>query len=278
MVIPRKLFHIYLYNKHHRPWIFSFKKLATYDEITHYLSATYYDEAFGKFADKYEVRFYVSKCGYKHLLVPIYGVWNNPDDICFEELPEDYVLKTTHGSGEQFYVIKHNYDAIDERKVIEKLKHAMTINFATFAAQYHYAGISPRIIAEKLLVDSGNEMLDDYKVVCSYGKAKAILVCSKRNEGRDYYSTDWKYLEFVKEEYRSKNKAAKPTHLDDMIKAAEVLSRPFPLARVDFYIVEGKLYFGEITLTPSAGDTQYLNRYGQEKIAEMIGVNNLVHI
>jgi hypothetical protein len=267
--LPKNLFHIYLYNKYHEP-VFSLNNPSTYDEKIHYLIANVYDESYGIYADKYEVRNYVKKCGYESILVPLFGIWEKAEDIDFDKLPENCILKATHGSGPQFYEIIHKNDNPDYEGIRSKFKDALGINFAISACQYHYSKIQPRIICEKLLIQDDQKMLDDYKVVCSKGKAKAILVCTGRNEGRDYYSTDWKYLDYVKDEYKSGKIISRPQKLEEMLKIAEGLSKPFPLARIDFYIIDEKLYFGEITLTPSAGNHTNLSSLGQREIGKMI--------
>ena len=135
------------------------------------------------------------------------------------------------------------------------------MNKAIYNCQYQYADIKPCLIIESLLEREDGKRLTDYKVVCSYGSPYYILVCNDRDNGRDYYSLDWEYMEFTKAEYRSPCKEPKPGCLNQMLEYAAILSKPFPLARVDFYIVNGKIYFGEITLTPSAGCHRYLTEY-----------------
>jgi hypothetical protein len=129
--------------------------------------------------------------------------------------------------------------------------------------EYQYEKIKPLILCEKLLEDGENKSIDDYKVVCVDGVPQKILVCTQRDNGRDYYSTDWKYLDHVKEEYKSGKLTPKPECLEQMLVAASTLSKPFPLARIDFYVVNGRLYFSEITLVPSAGMHGNLNEKGQ---------------
>ena len=146
------------------------------------------------------------------------------------------------------------------------------MNYAKHFCQYHYASIKPALICEKYLVTDGQERLNDYKVVCSYGKPIAILVCRDRNNGRDYYTPDWQYLEYTKHEYRSGLIEERPIVLHEMLDAASALSRPFPLARIDFYVVNNKLYFGEITLTPSEGIHKNLNEKAQIELGARISL------
>lgn len=268
---PKLFAHSYIYNRTHKNKI-DFKNPITYDEKIHWLMVFLYDKSYGKFADKIAVRDYVTKLGLKNLLIPLEGrgIYKTAEQINFSELPEKYILKTNHGSGEDFYFINDGEKKVNENQVRKKIKNALKKNFAYHNYQYHYSGIKPLIICEKYLQTSGQERLTDFKIVCSFGNPIAILVCNDRNNGRDYYSTDWNYLEYVKQEYRSGFLEEKPVVLDEMLKASSLLSKPFPLARIDFYIVNDKLYFGEITLTPSDGNHQYLTDFGQKELGKQI--------
>ena len=112
--------------------------------------------------------------------------------------------------------------------------------------------------------------MTDYKVVCSYGTPIAILVCSDRDKGRDYFDLNWNPLDYVKPNYKYVSLPSRPDNLTEMINAASVLSANFPLSRIDFYNINNKVYFGEITLTPSAGYNYVLNDFGQHKLCESI--------
>ena len=269
--LPPKITHLIMYNMRHR-WIWNWNKLPTYDAKIHYLSAYLYDDSFSMYADKLKVRDYVKDCGLPNILIPLLNVWDNADDIDFCSLPDQYVLKANHGSGSDFIEIVTDNKKANHNQIRMKMKRALNIDFSISCAQYQYKNIERKIICEKLLTNPGHERLDDYKIVCSRGKALSILVCEGRNKGRDYYSLDWKYLEYTKEEYRSGHLIDPPVNLFEMISIAEILSKPFPLARIDLYEVGGKIYFGEITLTPSAGNHIYLSSRRQREIGEMISI------
>lgn len=269
--LPPKIAHSFLYwSKHHK--FMNWKNPKLYDEKIHWLIGNCYDQAYGKYADKYEVRSYVKECGLEKLLIPLKGVYSSVDEIHIDALPQQFILKTTHGSQGDFYEICYDKKIWNEVVGKNKLNKALCVNLGKIACEYHYCNITPRIVCEELLQDGKNKRLTDYKVVCSYGEPKAILVCTNRNEGRDYYSTSWEYLEYVKIEYRSKKRISKPKVLQEMLNAAAILSTPFPLARIDFYIVNDKLYFGEITLTPAAGNNNYLNEVGEKELGSFISI------
>lgn len=263
-LLPRKTAHtLRFWRFHHR--LPDFDNPRWYDEKIHWLMINVYDKSYGKYADKYLVRDYVKQCGLEELLIPLYGVYKKPEDIDYTKLPDEFILKATHGSGNGFYVICEDKEHFDKEAANRKLSKALKTKWERFACEYQYAGCRPAIICEKLLHDKKTGRMTDYKVVCVNGKPTRILVCKNRDEGRDYYDLDWNYLEHVKPEYRSGRLEEKPKNLAEMLKAAEILAKPFPLARIDFYDVEGKLYFGEVTLTPCAGNHPYLNEDGQKE-------------
>ena len=267
--LPHKMAHSLIYVKNHRHKI-NWNNPVLYDEKIHWLMVYVYDTNYDRFVDKYQARQYVKKCGLEELLIPLLGAYKNADVIDYSILPDKFVLKTTQGSGEELYEICTDKKELNTAYVNEKLNKALQIEFCKYHCEYQYEKIVPQILCEKLLESESLERLNDYKVVCANGKAIAVLICTNRDEGRDYYSCDWEYLDYVKEEYRSREKAVRPVQLEKMIEAAEILSKPFPLARIDFYIVGHKLYFGEITLTPSAGNHASLNMKGQRELGRAI--------
>ena len=271
-LLPKGLAHSYLYKKGHNGKILNLEKPETYDEKIHWLSINYYDESFGVYADKIAVRDYVAKCGLKDILIPLCGkgVYESADRIDFQELPDSFILKCNHGSGDKYYCICNDKTKFDESAARNKLSNALRHNWAKSRCEYHYKTIKPAIICEQLLTQGTDSRMTDFKVVCSYGSPKAILVCHDRDEGRDYFSTDWKYLDYVLEKCRSKHLMQRPETLERMLEAASMLSKPFPLARVDFYSIGNRLFFGEITLTPSSGNHKNLNETGQREIGKMI--------
>ena len=259
---------------------FSHKKLdwknpVMYDEKIHWLMAKVYDESYGRYADKLAVRDYVTECGLSDTLIPLIGSgYKNVDDIDWKSLPNKFIIKANHGSNANFYEICSDKASFDIEKAKSKMQKSLKMNKAIYNCQYQYANIKPCLLIESLLEQANGKRLTDYKVVCSYGIPYYILVCNDRDNGRDYYSLNWEYLEFTKKEYRNNHKEPKPDCLKKMLECAAILSKPFPLARVDFYLINGKVYFGEITLTPSAGCHTYLTEIGQRKLGEAIKLPN----
>ena len=261
------------FRKHKR--FLNLRNLKTYDDKLNWLIINRYDASYGKYADKYEVRKIIQQNGLDDLVVNLYGVYDRVEDIDFGNLPEKYVLMLNHGSGPSFYFINRGrYTEKELASAIEKAKtylaDSMKVNFYLGGGERQYEDIVPRILCLEYLENNGKVFLTDYKVLCSYGKCISILVVNERYGGLDYYSTEWEYLPYVKESYRSGVIEPKPVLLDEMLQAASKLSKNLPLARVDFYIVDNKLYFGEITLTPCAGVHKNLNWLGQIEMGKQI--------
>lgn len=274
--LPKKLAHSIIHfraNKCFMPW----NNPQTYDEKVRWLLVNCYGKNESKYADKYAVREYVKECGLADILIPCYGVWSRIEEIDVEALPSKFILKATQGSGPKCYAIIYDKNNVNElNAALQKMKKALKFNTAKYSCQYHYKYIKPRIICEALLEDeNGKSHMTDYKIVCTNGVARYILVCSDRSEGRDYFDREWNYLPFTKPEYRSKYKIPKPKGLEKMLMIAEKLSAPFVVARIDLYDVDGKIYFGEITLTPSACYTGNLTKEAQLEIGSHIELPKL---
>lgn len=270
-MLPKKLIHrIYYYHNHKA--MLNVKSPQLYDEKIRWLMMYVYDKEYGKYADKYLVREYISNLGLDNILIPLLGVYDTPQQIDFDKLPDCFILKSTHASGPRHYEIVNDKEHIDKKGLCDKFQVSLNFDFSFNQGEFHYGGCQPRIICEQLLKKSDNtgSRMDDYKVVCSYGVPKAILVCSDRDKGRDYYDTEWNYLEYTKQQYRNPNGCKKPKCLDLLLSYAAKISKPFPLARVDFYILENQIYFGEITLTPSSGNHSSLTEFGQRELGKQI--------
>ena len=249
---------------------------STHDEKIHWLIANRYkNPEFGVYADKVKVREYVKKCGFENILIPIYEIHDNVEDFDFSKVPDSFILKTNHGSGPMFYeFVKDKNDKVHLDIALKKMKKALKIDYSKQALEYHYHYIKPLVYAEQLLSDE-HERVNDYKIYVFRGKAQFIMVCTERttkDKKVNFYDTDWNELYFVRNDHHG-NGADKPQSLEYMLKAAEKLGGPFAIARIDFYEVEGKPYFGEITLTPDAGNTSYLTGDAQLKIGRMIELN-----
>lgn len=212
-------------------------------------------------ADKYSVRSYVEEKGLAHILPKLYGSWEKVVDINWDLLPQKFVMKTNNSCGQNLIVRnKHELD-IDNAKI--KLDKWLKERYGHQNAQLHYLRIKPRIIAEELLEDpslpKGTNLID-YKIVCINGEPESILVVSDRQHNE--YKVSFFDLEWNNISEKALNKDSnhygnisvpRPKNLETMIEYARILSAPFPQVRVDFYDINGKIYFGELTFTTGYG-------------------------
>jgi len=219
--------------------------------------------------DKYKVRDYVSQCGLSHILVDLYGVWENSDEIDFNKLPDRFVIKSTHGFGKTILVKDKSQLNIDETK--EQLNQWLRGRYGLVTFEPHAWKIKRQIIAEELLHDDYNASLSssliDYKFWCIHGEPQIIVAMANRqnlvigtNENsnnppfQDYaYDLNWNlHPEIQGGSHGKANNSGlpRPKSLDEMINVCRILSKPFPTVRVDLYEVNNKVYFGELTFTP----------------------------
>lgn len=208
-------------------------------------------------SDKLAVRPYIKEQIGEKYLVPLIGSWNKFEDINFELLPNQFVLKCNHDSGG--LVICKEKEKLDRNYTENKINKSLKRKFYYVGREWQYKSIKPCIIAEKLLLDENGKEPVDYKFSCFNGKVDHILVCMDRfsEGGVKFYLFDkeWNFLRYNKgDENLPKNFTInKPENLDEMVKIAEKLSKPFSFARIDLYNLNKKVYFSEITLSPNSG-------------------------
>jgi hypothetical protein len=204
--------------------------------------------------DKYEVRNLIAEKVGEEYLVPLLGVWDNFEEIDFDLLPDQFVLKCTHDSGG--LCVCSDKKKFDIDKARKKINHCMRRNYYTNSREWPYKNVKPRIIAEKYMVDESGWELKDYKIFCFNGKAEYVEVDFNRyvEHKLNPYDFDWNPLNFCD---KSKNDYSanipKPKRLEDMREIAEKLSADMDFLRVDFYSIEDKIYIGELTLCPGSG-------------------------
>lgn len=206
--------------------------------------------------DKYDVKEYVaSKIGEEHI-IPTLGVWNRFDDIDFDSLPNQFVLKCTHDSGG--LVICKDKSKLDKIAAKKKIEKCLKRNFYWTGREWPYKDVEPRIIAEKYMEDYPTTNLTDYKIHSFNGDPKVILVCRDRFSElgltEDFFDQKWIHLDVQRGEHlNSKEEIICPKDLDKMLELARILSRDVPFLRSDFYTIGGKIYFGELTFFPASG-------------------------
>lgn len=267
------LLYKFLFRKKIGKWP-NLKKPRTFDEKLGWLMLYWRHPLKVKCADKYAVRLYVKEHGLEHMLPELSGVYEKSNEIDFDALPERFVLKCTHGS--KMNIICRNKRLLDLRETKMKLDKWMKMDISKLAGEVHYALIEPRIICESYLDDLTGDLPTDYKVYCFDGKAHCTMVCTERGSNNtkfDYYDREWKNeLPYSKSSLNANREIPKPEAYEEIINAAEKLSKPFPFVRMDFYSINGKGVFGEMTFTPNGCiDTGYTD-LAQKVLGEMINL------
>lgn len=209
-------------------------------------------------ADKYEVRSYVKERGCGKYLNELIWHGSDPEKIPFDELPEKYVVKVTHGST--FNVIVDGTKPVDRDGIVRKCDKWLKARFLPCYGEWFYGrsgGVEPSVVIERFIESDDDSGLDDYKVFVMNGKAVLTLVCTGRTANahfEDCFDNDWNALEGCDMgEERSGKNIPRPVCLEEMLETAENLASPFRHARVDFFIVGGRPIFGEITFTSGSG-------------------------
>ena len=210
--------------------------------------------------DKYKVRNYVKECIGQEYLIPLLGVWDDFNEINFSQLPDKFVLKCTHDSGSVF-ICKDKY-TLNYKDIKSRINKALKKNYYYLSREWPYKNVKPRIICEKYLADELNDDLKDYKFMCFNGKVKCCFVCSNRSSSTgfniDIYDTDWNKMSFERVGHpNSQELIERPINYKKMIELSEKLSEDIPFIRVDFYEVNEKIYFGELTFFPGAGFEEF---------------------
>jgi hypothetical protein len=206
-----------------------------------------------KFTDKVEVRKYISTLGFENLLVPIIDIADRVEDIIFEQLPKKFVLKCSHGSG--FNIICTDKRELDYTETRQRLAKWMATDYSIKNAEIHYSTIKPRIIIEHFMEKTSNIAPIDYQIHCFHGEPRLIELILERytpEEQSIMLTPDWQDTQYMKKIFPNDVTTFKPKQLDELLKVAKKLSRPFTYVRVDLYIVDEKIYFGELTFTPAA--------------------------
>lgn len=226
-------------------------------------------------ADKFLVREYIKSINCEEILVELYGVWDKVEEIEWDKLPQSFVIKCNHDCGYNLFCNDKNLLDIEQTK--NKISKWMSNDISLRTFEYYYKKIPRKIICEKLLNDSQGNAPIDFKFFCFYGKIEFLLVCKGRDKGKvRYYAFDrnWTSLNYRYSQYGLDNYYEKPEEMDRMMDYAESLSQAFPFVRMDFYLVDSKIYLGEFTFTPSAGFDADLIYEVDQFLGEKLNIND----
>lgn len=206
--------------------------------------------------DKYKVREYVKQVLGENYLIPLLGVWDSPNDIDFNSLPNQFVLKCNHNSGKGMCICT-NKKELNIKKVKKDLEKGLKENYYYLGREWPYKDVQKKIIAEQYIIDPESNDLKDYKFYCFDGSVKFVMINSDRNSTdntkADYFDRDFNWLDFKWGYEHAKTKPKKPYNYDKMIEIAEKLSSNIKHVRIDLYSLPDRIYFGEITFFDGSG-------------------------
>ncbi len=260
----------FLYNFGRFP---NLKNPRTFNEKIQWIKLNDRNPMMTLYADKYEVRKIVEKKIGAHLLNELYGVFETPDEIDFDLLPESFVLKATHGSG--WNIIVRDKSVLEIEKAKKKMKKWLEKNFYAKKREWAYKNIPPRIVCEKYM-ENKDGSLNDYKFYCFNGEPLFMQVDFDRysNHYRAFYDTDWQKLDFFiaksRKSRRYEKEHERPDSLTEMVKVASILSSDFAFARVDLYEFDGKTIFGEVTFYPKNGGGRFSPEYWDAEFGSLL--------
>ena len=205
--------------------------------------------------DKYKVREYIAQELGEEYLIPLLGVWDNPDEIDFDALPNKFVLKCNHNSGLGMCICKDKSE-LDISKVKVELRKGLKQDYYLTGREWPYKDVPRKIIAEKYMEDVSGD-LKDYKFYCFNGEMKFVMINSDRNTSRptraDYFDRDFNWLDFTWGYSHAEVHPKKPEQFEKMVAIVEKLAKGLPHIRVDLYDCNGKIYFGELTFFDGSG-------------------------
>ena len=232
------------------------KNPKTFNEKLQWLKLYDRKPEYTAMVDKYEAKKYVAERIGEEYIIPTLGVWDSVEDIDFDALSNQFVLKCTHDSGG--LVICRDKSQLNIEEAKKELDKALKSNFYYLFREWPYKNVRPRIIAEQYMEDAATGELRDYKFFCFDGVAKALFVATERQKSGeevkfDFYDMNFEHLDFRQGHPNSEAEISKPETFDTMWRLGEELSKGIPQLRVDFYEVNGKTYFGEMTFFHHAG-------------------------
>lgn len=245
----------------------------TFNEKLQWLKLNNRKDEYTRMVDKYEVKEYVASIVGNQFIIPTLGVWDNFDEIDFDTLPEQFVLKCTHDSGG--LVICKDKSKLDLKAAKKRIQKSLKRNYYWVGREWPYKNVKPRIIAEAYMQDSKTNDLKDYKFFCFGGVAKCFKVDFDRyiEHHANYYDMQRNLLDFGEAAYPPDDKKKLDINsetLEEMQRLAEKLSADIPFLRADFYDVDGRIYFGELTFYPASGFGKFTSEQSDQLMGKWI--------
>lgn len=255
-----------------------FKKLPdlknpkTFNEKLNWLKLYDRRPEYTTMVDKYDAKKYVSnRVGAKYVISVVGGPWNSFDEIDFEKLPNQFVLKTTHDCGG--VIVCKDKDSFDKEKAKIFLESHLKNNYYLTCREWPYKNVKPRIFAEEYMKDGNNDFLPVYKIMCFSGEPKVIQTIQndkQPNESIDYFDVNWNLLNLRQNFPNSEEPLCKPERLQEMLEVARALAKDKVFLRVDLYVINGNVGFSEHTFYSDAGLAKFEPEIWDKKLGEWI--------
>lgn len=240
----------------------------TYNEKLQWLKLHDRKPIYTTMVDKYEAKKYVAEIIGQEYIIPTLAVYDRVEDIDFDALPHQFVLKCTHDSGG--IVICRDKDSLDRKSALKKLRKALKRKYYWQNREWPYKNVKPRIIAEQYMEDESGYELKDYKFFCFNGVPRCLQVDFDRFKAhkRNFYDLQWNFIDFQLRFLNDPDlQIVKPINFETMKEISYRLSNGIPHVRVDLYNVKGKIYFGELTFYHGSG----LEQFNPEKWDDIMG-------
>ena len=246
----------------------------TFNEKLQWLKLHDRKDIYTTMVDKYEVKKYVAGIIGKEYIIPTLEVHDKFDEIDFDKLPSQFVIKCTHDSGG--LVICKNKKEFDIEEAREKINRCLKQNYYYSGREWPYKNVKPRIIIEKYMEDESGYQLKDYKLFCFNGEPELIMVDSDRfsDHKRNVYDKKWRKIDVNINFPNCNVDFEKPMDLEKMLRLSKKLSKGIPFVRIDFYIIKDKIFFGEITFYPGSGFQVITPEIWNKKLGDMIDLHN----
>lgn len=266
-------------------WFFSklhywpnLKNPKTFSEKIQWLKLHNRKSEYTMMVDKYLVRQYIAERLGEEYLIPLIGVYDTPDEIDFDALPNQFVLKCNHNSGLGMCICRDK-SKLDIEKVKEGLWRGLKEDYYISHREWPYKDVPRKIVCEEFMVDESGYELKDYKFFCFNGKVKYLKIDFDRQTDHhaNYYNPEFELQPFGEADFlpNPDKIIERPESLNEMIAKAEELSKDTPFLRVDFYSINGKVYFGELTFSPASGMGEFDPKEWDSKLGDLIELPNL---
>ena len=259
--------------KHNMGYKLDLKNPRSFSEKLQWLKLYDQHHEYTSLVDKVEAKKYVASIIGEKYIIPTLGVWNSIDEIDWNTLPNQFVIKSTNDSGG--VVICKDKSKLNIEQAKEKLRGLGKRNYSKYNKEYPYSKVPHRFIAEQYMEDESRYELKDYKIFCFDGKPKFLYVATgrqMRDTRFDFYDINFNHLPVTNGHPNADSRPEKPANFEEMVLIAAQLSKGFPHIRVDLYNCNGKIYFGELTFFHFSGTVPFEPREWDYKFGELLNL------